>query len=309
MKYTEPKIIKQRKQKKEAVINFWRIFSIQGGLFLLTSILAVFSAFKLNKLVQTKEIYLPATSWQDFLFSFLFVTFFIIVFATYKKAGKFKEIIYKALFIISVFWGGMTILNLFMPVFMAVILMGILIIFWLERPSILVHDILMILGLAGVASFFGLGFSPAVVVALLLIFSVYDFIAVYKTKHMVLMAKEMIEKKVIFGFIIPKEFKFFKDNFKNVKPGRVARASRGAGAPNLGNFMILGGGDVVFPNLLVASVIPFGIYKALVIVLFSLIGCFMSYWIFSNQDKKEPMPALPPIAFFSIVGYLITLFF
>ena len=56
---------------------------------------------------------------------------------------------------------------------------------------------------------------------------------------MVLMAKEMIDKKVILGFIIPKEFKYFKDKLAHVKQG--------------GNFMILGGGDVVFPCLLAAS--------------------------------------------------------
>ena len=152
----------------------------------------------------------------------------------------------------------------------------------------------MILGLAGAASFFGLEFTPSVVVALLLIFSVYDFIAVYKTKHMVLMAKDMIEKKVILGFIIPKEIKYFKDNFKKIRPG--------------GNFMILGGGDIIFPNLLVVSLIPQSSLKAVVVLIFSLFGLFFSYWLFATQKEKKPIPALPPIALFSIVGYFLTLF-
>ena len=121
----------------------------------------------------------------------------------------------------------------------------------------------------------------------------YDFIAVYKTKHMVAMAKEMIEKKVVLGFIIPKEIRYFKDNLDKVKSG--------------GNFIILGGGDVVFPALLAVSIIPQSFLKSLVVVLFSLIGAFLSYWIFTRE--KEPIPALPPIAFVSIAGYLITLFF
>jgi presenilin-like A22 family membrane protease len=222
--------------------------------------------------------------------------FFVLIFVLYKnkKVNKFKGIIYKGLFIITVFWGGMTLLNLFLPVLGSILVMGILIALWLKISTVWVHDVLMVLGLAGAASFFGLGFTPSVVVALLLIFSVYDFIAVYKTKHMVLMAKEMIEKKVILGFIIPKEFKFFKDNFKEVKHG--------------GNFMILGGGDIVFPSLLAVSVIPSGFLKALIIVLFSLVGTFFSYYLFSTQKDKEPIPALPPVALFAIIGYLITLF-
>jgi len=295
MKYTVPKIIKEKKAKKEASIRFWKVFFIQGGLFLLTSVLSFVGAFELNKLSQAKKIYLPTTSLQDFLFSFLFVMFFVLLFVLYrnKKLNKFKEIIYKGLFIITVFWGGMTVLNLFMPVFVAILVMGILIALWLEFAKVWVHDVLMVLGLAGAASFFGLGFTPSVVVALLLIFSVYDFIAVYKTKHMVLMAKEMIEKKVILGFIIPKEVKYFKGKLSEIKPG--------------GNFMILGGGDVVFPSLLAVSVIPSGILKALVIVLFSLVGSFFSYWLFTKE--KEPIPALPPIALFTIIGYLVTLLF
>lgn len=291
MKYRDPQVIKDKKEKKLSSIKFWKVFLITGGLFLLTSLLSVVSAFELNKLVKAKEIYLPTTSWQDFLFSFIFVAFFVLIFVFYKKAGRLKGLIYKGLFLIAVFWGGMTVLELFLPTFGAVFVIGGLILLWLELPSVWVHDILMVLGLSGAASFFGLGFTPAVVIGLLLIFSVYDFIAVYKTKHMILMAKEMMDKKVILGFIIPKEIKYFNDKLSQVKKG--------------GNFMILGGGDVIFPSLLAASVIPSGILKSLIIVLFSLAGSLLSYWIFTKE--KEPIPALPPIALLSIIGYFITL--
>lgn len=261
----------------------------------MTSILATISAFQLNGLVKIKKIYLPTISLQDFFFSFLFITFFILLFVSFKKATKFKELIYKGLFVLTVFWGGMTVLNLWILTFGAVLIMGILIILWLEKPSVLVHDLLMVLGLAGAASFFGLGFEPSMIAVLLVVFSFYDFIAVYKTKHMVKMAKEMIEKKVVLGFIIPKKVKYFKDNFNNVKPG--------------GNFFVLGGGDVVFPNLLAVSVVSSGVLKALIIIIFSLVGSFLSYWLFLNQQEKEPIPALPPVALFAIIGYFLTLLF
>ena len=131
---------------KKTKNNFGKFFLLRAALFLLTSVLAIVSAFKLNKLVQIKKIYLPTTSLQDFLFSFLFVTFFVLIFVSYKKAGKFKELVYKGLFIITVFWGGMTVLNLFIPVFGAILIMGVLIMLWLKFPSVWVHDILIILG-------------------------------------------------------------------------------------------------------------------------------------------------------------------
>ncbi len=245
-------------------------------------------------MVTVRKAYLPKTSLQDFLFSFLFITFFVLIFVVFKKADKFKELIYKGLFILAVFWGCVVILSLFLPVFGAVLITGILITLWFKLSKIWVHDLLMVLSLAGTASFFGLGFSPPVVIALLFVFSAYDFIAVYKTKHMVAMAKDMIDKKVVLGFIIPKEIKYFKDKLAKVKMQ--------------GDFMILGGGDVVFPALLAVSVVPLSFWKAVIIVLFSLAGSFFTYWLFSRQDKKEPIPALPPIAFFTLIGYFITLF-
>lgn len=289
MKYRVPKNL----QKKKEARQFWRIFLIEGALFLLASLLAILGAYKLNILVQERKVYLPTVSLQDFFFSFLFITFFILLFVSVKKAGKFKELIYKGFFILTVFWGGMTILTLKLPVLAAVLIMGALIIWWVEKPIVAVHNALMVLGMAGAASFFGLGFQPSVVVILLLVFSFYDFIAVYKTKHMITMAKDMVEQKVILGFIIPKEIKYFKEKLAQVKPKS--------------NFFILGGGDVVFPNLLAVSVVPSGFLKALVVVVFSLAGSFLSYWIFANQKEKEPIPALPPVALFAIIGYFITL--
>src|SRR3989344_6075900 len=172
MAYKPHKIVREKIAKKEDRKKFWQIFLIEGSLFFLTSILSVISAFQMNNLVKIKKIYLPAISAQDFVFSFLFIAFFIL----------------------TVFWGGMTVLNLWIPVFGAVLAMGVLIILWLEKPSVWAHDLLIILGLAGAASFFGLGFEPSIIVILLVAFSFYDFIAVYKTKHMIKMAKEMIEK-------------------------------------------------------------------------------------------------------------------
>lgn len=303
MAYKLPKLVRDKLKKNKARKQFWAIFLIEALLFSAASILAIVSAFELNKLVRAQKIYLPAISLQDFAFSFSIVTLFVLFFVFYKKNDKFKEVIFKGLFVVTCFWGGMTCLTLFIPVLGAVLITGIFIFFWLEAPRVWIHDVLMILGLAGAACFFGLGFNPAVVVALLVIFSFYDFIAVYKTKHMVKIAKEMIDKKVVLGFIIPKEIKYFKEKLNQVKPGE--------------GFMILGGGDVVFPTLLAVSVVPSGFLKALVVVVFSLVGCFLSYWLFLKQEGRprgypgcpDPIPALPPVALLAIIGYFATLLF
>jgi len=290
MKYHEPKIVKNKKAKKQANILFWKVFLIRGGLFFLTSVFAIASALQLSKLVKVNI-------FQQLLFSLLFVAFFVVTIIVYKKAGKLKEVAYKALFIAVVFWGSMTVLNLFLPVFVSVFIAGALIGLWLEFPTVWIHNILMVLGLAGVASFFGLNFSPAVAMAFLIIASGCDFIATYKTKYAAVAEKEMIEKKVILGFIIPKDYKNFTNKLKQVKPGD--------------NFAIMLGGEVLFSSLLAVSVAPSGFLNAVIIVLFSFIGCLFGYWLFVTQKnvegKSEPIPALLPVALFAIVGYLVSI--
>jgi len=65
---------------------------------------------------------------------------------------------------------------------------------------------------------------------------------------------------------------------------------------------------VVFPLVFAVSLISQGITSALIVAFFSLLGLILSFSIFIFAKKKEPIPALPPIALFSIIGYIITLF-
>jgi len=151
----------------------------------------------------------------------------------------------------------------------------------------------LILGIAGAGSWLGLSFTPQLVILLLIIFSIYDFIAVYKTKHMVKMAKAMVEADSIVGLIVPSKVKDFGKDLSQVQPG--------------GKFLIVGGGDVVFPLVLCVSFVPSSVMKALVMVLFSLLGLGFSFWVFTTQKIKKPIPALPPITLGAIMGYLVTL--
>jgi presenilin-like A22 family membrane protease len=131
-----------------------------------------------------------------------------------------------------------------------------------------------------------------VVVLLLIVFSIYDIIAVYKTKHMIKMAKEFIEAKAIPGLILPQKFSEVSVPLKEVKMG--------------GRFLVLGSGDIIFPLLLVSSLVPEGIKKSFIVAFFATLGLLVSISIFLSQKTRKPIPALPPIALFSIIGFLIT---
>lgn len=285
--------IKKEVKNQPQLSQPWKFFIWEAFLFCLTLGLGIATAAKLNNFLKIQELSLPSFSFWQFLLYFLVATLFIFFISfSGKRFKKGRGAIFKALFILAAAWGGLISLILWIGDIFALIFITILIFGWLKKPSVFLHNLAMIFGLAGIGGSLGLRLSPPVVVLLLIILSIYDYIAVYKTKHMVKMAKEMIETGAILALIIPQKISDFLADLKEVRPG--------------GRFLILGGGDVAFPLLLCASLVSQGILNPLIVAFFALIGLFVSFWFFISQKTRQPIPALPPIALFSIIGYLIT---
>jgi len=276
--------------QKSSFGQVWKAFAVEGFLFSLTLVLGIATAVKISNVLDIKKTEIPEFSLVQFIIYFLFASLLIFLFVRFLKFKKQKQIIFKLLFVSTIFWGGILLLSAWTSDLFSLIIMVILIVWWLKGPSVFIQDVCVILAMAGAGSVFGLTFTPKVVIVLLVIFSAYDIVAVYKTKHMVEMAKEMIESHAILGLVIPPNLSAFKENLKEVKLG--------------GRFMVLGGGDIVFPLLFCSSLVSSGIFNSLIVALFSLIGLFFSFWIFIKQKEKKAIPALPPIALLSILGYL-----
>jgi presenilin-like A22 family membrane protease len=145
--------------------------------------------------------------------------------------------------------------------------------------SIFLQNIAISMSIAGLGGVFGWSFSPTTAVILLVTFSVYDIIAVYKTKHMVKMAQNMVESGAVFGLIITSK-----------KPR---------------DLVILGSGDILLPLILASSVATTSVIDALTVSAFAAVGLFVTHLIFSNQKTRKPMAALPPIATLAVIGYLV----
>ena len=268
-------------------VFFWEVF-----LFSITLGLGIATAVQIGEIFKIQKIEIPQISFWKFVLSFFLATLFILFIIYLLRFKPKKRIIFKFLFATTVFFGGVLFLEAWIPEPAPLIFILFLIFWWFKEPSILNQDILIILGLAGVGATLGLTLRPLMMVALLIIFSIYDFIAVYKTKHMIKMAKEMIESRAILALVIPSSVSGFKESLEKIEPG--------------GKFLILGGGDIVFPLLFCASLIPSGILNSIIVAIFSLIGLFVGFYFFTKQKVRKAIPALPPIALFSIIGFLIT---
>ncbi len=174
------------------------------------------------------------------------------------------------------------------------IALGVLLIFILVR-IVIVHDLAIILAVAGMGAMIGLEITPSVAIIACILLSFYDIIAVYKTRHMVRMAEGMIRSGAIFGFIIPASFGSFFARSRETQ-ARIGR-----------DFTILGSGDIGLPIVFVSSLVRQSVSEAVITAAFVLIGLLITHIIFVSQKKRQPMAALPPIATMTILGYVVSL--
>lgn len=157
------------------------------------------------------------------------------------------------------------------------------------RPSLIAHNLTEMFVYGGLAAIFVPVLDVWSVSILLLLISLYDAYAVWKSRHMIALAKFQMKAKVFAGLLIPYELP------KKVKKG-IPKKIRTA---------LLGGGDIAFP-LLFSGVImtSFGFWPALIVSLTTSIALFFLLYL---GQKDKFYPAMPFLAAGCFVGYSIIL--
>lgn len=195
------------------------------------------------------------------------------------------------IFFLTIFFGLSLFLNIFLPLVFSIFLAAYLIMlyFILARP--IFHNLVMLCSLVGVALAVGLAASPVIIFILLLVFSLYDIVAVFITKHMIKMARGFFKIGLLPGFLL------------SFNPRSQLKIGRGA---SLGEkFSFLGSGDVVLPLLFVASLVNVKLIYAVGAGVGNILGFAVLVFILWGR-RREPLPALPPIVFGEVVGFLAT---
>jgi presenilin-like A22 family membrane protease len=139
-----------------------------------------------------------------------------------------------------------------------------------------------ILATAGVGTVFGISLGLIPLIIFLILLSIYDFIAVFKTKHMVEMA----------DFVVKKDFAFtVTAKVKSEKPGEKDKR------------IDLGTGDLVAPVMLEVATLPFNPMASV----FVFVGAVVSFGLFISlvYKKKMVLPALPPIVAGMVVALML----
>jgi presenilin-like A22 family membrane protease len=144
------------------------------------------------------------------------------------------------------------------------------------------------------------------ILALLIIISIYDMWAVWKSKLMVRLAKFQIENVKIFtGFLVPYMPKKEALKLRAAQKIKTQRSKVKALRKIKISLAMLGGGDVAFP-LIFAGVIyrSAGLIPALMIVAGSTIALML---LFMYSKKGRFYPAMPFITAGCIVAWLLSL--
>ncbi len=178
--------------------------------------------------------------------------------------------------------------------------------FKIIKRNLIIHNLTELLIYPGLAAIFVPLLNIKWMIILLLLISVYDMYAVWKSKHMVKLAKYQIQNLKIFtGFFLPyltnKSLAKLKNlkKFKDIKLKDVKEKTKNIRV----SLAILGGGDVAFPLIFAGIILrEFSFIHASIIALTSTLSLL---FLFVIAKKEKFYPAMPFITAGCLIGYLI----
>lgn len=162
---------------------------------------------------------------------------------------------------------------------------------------------------AGAGAYFGISFGLLPSLALLILFALYDAIAVYRTKHMIDLADKVMDLRLPIMLIVPKKrgYSFLREEAK-LKEKLAKGEEREA--------LFMGLGDVVLPCVLVVSALMFleptarlaGVPGNVVVSVATLLGAFAGYVVLMVLVAKGKAHAgLPSLNGGAILGFFAAL--
>lgn len=170
------------------------------------------------------------------------------------------------------------------------------------RPNFFTTNIAEILMYSGLAVFLVPILDVSTMLVILILISLYDMYAVWKSKHMITMAKFTSDNNLFPGLSL----KYDRNKKDKKTSSKIIKSGKTIG--------VIGGGDVVFPLLfagtILVSLVSQGVSKNLAFAQSSII-IFMSaislLTLFYFSKKEKFYPAMPFITIGCLIGYVIIL--
>ena len=260
------------------------------ALFLATQALGLYTAeFLIRENVQATLVTDNPEDLENSVGLFVYILGFTAVLLVLIKflKEKWMYLVFKLLESSAVFFTALLVFNAFTDhigiVVAAAGLVGARIVF---AKNLLLRNAATVLSSAGAGALIGVSLGVFPVVVFLALLCVYDYIAVFKTKHMVTLAKSITRKNLSFTYALPTPEHVFE----------------------------LGAGDMVLPLTFAASTLdaakplhmfPFYWVPPAVVLLASLAGLLLTIW-YSSRHVGKALPALPLQGIFMLIAWGLT---
>ena len=259
-----------------------QVFSQLIILFIITQFLGLFVGYQIILTGQQQGIITSdpndvVNAVGLIVYILVFTAILLIIMKYYKGFGLFK-----GLEALVIFGTGLTVFSIFVDYRIAIVLTIILILSRIAfKENIMLRNVSSIIASVGAGALIGTALGLIPVVTFVVLLSIYDYIAVFKTKHMVTLAKGITKKNLSFTFAMPTKQHTFE----------------------------LGTGDIVIPLTFAVSVLgitslkfafPINFISPILILLGSLIALLFTI-DYSSKNIGKALPALPPQAVTMIV--------
>lgn len=202
---------------------------------------------------------------------------------------KFRFLsLWKIWFLIAVFITLTVAFKTFVPELIALVMALVLAIWKIYKPNFYVHNFTEMFIYGGLAAIFVPILNLFSVVMLLVFISAYDAYAVWKSKHMIRLAKFQTKSRMFAGVVIPYS---------------IPKVAKGAAVKHVKiKTAILGGGDIGFPLLFAGVLFKDLILKNSILISFSEVlivpvcATIALGWLLYKADKDKFYPAMPFIS-------------
>jgi len=229
------------------------------------------------------ELIISQISTNGFLLSLILAALFLFLF--FRLSKKVNLIKYLFYFILLI--GSKSVFELFYSNLVASIMSLLILILYISRKTLVLHNLILGLAILGISTNLSTLLKPITVILLMSIFAIYDILAVYTSKYMIKLFKNFAHRGATLAFIYPK------------RRGNITSD----------NLFVLGTGDVAFPILFIGTLTKYSVDLATLAAIGSIVGATIVFCLLIIQKNNRPMPALPPIAFFTIAPVIIKLMF
>ena len=245
-------------------------------------------------------------SFLPIIFAVLIGTAFLLLLMKYNLTW-----VWKIWFLLAVVMALTIAFGSFIPYSIALLLALTFGLWKIFKPNFWVQNITELFIYGGLAAIFVPLFNVFSVVILMVLIAIYDAYAVWKSKHMITLAKSQSKAKIFAGLLIPYSLKKnkakishkiskIKDKIKTTSKQKLKQKLK---QKSTGRVAMLGGGDIAFPIIFAGVMLKeFGLWQSLIIPFFALAGLVTLLLI--GKEKKF-YPAMPFISTGCLIGLAI----